>query len=345
MIRRSRALAAALLVAVLVTAGACSGSDSGKDDSTTKAGANGAEVKKVTYLTGFGAVGRDAFAWVAKEKGYFQEAGLDVDIQKGAGNTQNLTLIKSGQAQFAAMDFSGGEVLSGLGKFTDWRAVAAVHQQTLVSIMTTKDTGITKPSDLAGKKIATATGSVSELLFPAYAKLAGVDPKTVTMQGAQTTALNGLMAQRKVDALSTFLLSKKALETASKKEVVVMPYSDYLGDLFGNVIVAREELINSDKDEVKKFVGAILKGLQYSLDHPDEAAAILNKAEPTAKIPAAVAEINAMKPYTSPPNGAPLGYLDHERVVRSIAILQGNGLMPAGLTPDKVADFSFVAPS
>jgi NitT/TauT family transport system substrate-binding protein len=344
MIRRSRALAAVLLTAVLVTTSACSGSDK-KDGGTAAAGGKSGEVTKVSYVTGFGAVGRDAFAWVAKEKGYFQAAGLDVDIQKGAGNTQNLTLLKSGQVQFAAMDFSGATVLSGQGKFTNWRAVAAIHQQTLVSIMTTKDTGITKPTDLAGKKVATGSGTVSELLFPAYAKLAGLDPKTVTMQGVPPTALNGLMAQRKVDALSTFLLSKKALETASKKEVLVMPYSDYLGDLFGNVIVARDDVINTDKDLVKKFVGAMLQGLQYTLDHPDEAAAILNKAEPSAKIPAAVGEINAMKPYTSPPNGAPLGFLDQQRVARSIAVLQGNGLMPAGLTPDKVADFSFVTQS
>src|SRR4051794_23472715 len=164
MIRRSRVLAAALLTAVLVTASACSGSDK-KDGGATAASGKGGEATKVTYVTGFGAVGRDAFAWVAKEKGYFQAAGLDVDIQKGAGNTQNLTLIKSGQVQFAAMDFSGATVLSAVGKYTTWLAVAAIHQQRVVSIMTTKDTGIPKPTDLTGKKIATASGSVSELLF------------------------------------------------------------------------------------------------------------------------------------------------------------------------------------
>src|SRR4051794_18984058 len=212
--RRFSLLAAALLATVLVTGSACSSSS---DGGTKKAATNPTELTKVTYVTGFGAVGRDAFAWVAKEKGYFKEAGLDVDIQKGAGNTQNLTLIKAGQAQFAAMDFSGATVLAGQGKFTNWRAVAAVHQQTLVSIMTTKASGITKPADLTGKTIATAAGSVSELLFPAYAKLAGVDPAKVTMKGAQATALNGLMAGHQVDGLSTFLLSKKALETATKQ--------------------------------------------------------------------------------------------------------------------------------
>jgi NitT/TauT family transport system substrate-binding protein len=235
------------------------------------------------------------------------------------------------------MDFSGGEVLAGTGKFTDWRAVAAVHQQTLVSIMTTADTGITKPADLTGRTIATAKGSVSELLFPAYAKLAGFDPATVKIQGTQPTALNGLMATRQVDAISTFLLSEKALAAASKKPVTVMPYSDYLKNLYGNVIVTRASLLTTDRDLVRRFTDAALKGLQYSLDHPDEAAAILNKAEPTAAIPAAVSEIRAMKPYTDP-----VGKLNPQRVVDGIAELTNAGLMPAGLTPEKVADSSFV---
>lgn len=345
MIRRSRVLAATLLAAVLVTASACSSSDDSSSKTTGSNSGSSGELKKVTYVTAFGAVGRDSFAWVAKEKGYFKDAGLDVTIQKGAGNAQILGLIKGKQADFAALDFTGAEIQSGQNKFTNWRAIAAVHQQTLVSIMTTKDTNITKPTDLNGKTIATATASVSELLFPAYAKQAGLDPKTVKIQGAQPTALNSLMAQRKVDGLSTFLLSKKALETASKKEVVVLPYSEYLSDLFGNAIIARDDVIASDKDEVKKFTEAILKGLQYTLDNPQEAAEIMHKYEPTAAVPAAVGEINAMKPYVSPPNGAPLGHMDQERVARSIAVLQGNGLIPAGLTPDKVVDFSFVPAS
>jgi NitT/TauT family transport system substrate-binding protein len=338
MIRRSRALAV-LLATMLAAASGCS--SSGGSGSASPSG----KIDKVSYVTGFGAVGRDSFVWVAKEKGFFKEAGIEVDIQKGAGNVPNLTMLKSNQAQFAALDFTGAVILAGQGKFADWRAVAAVHQQTLVSIMTTADTGISTPKDLVGKTVATASGSVSELLFPAYAKLAGIDPKSVTIKGVQTTALNGLMAQRKVDALSTFLLSKKALETVSKKQVVVMPYSTYLSDFYGNAIITKPELISSNPDLVKRFVGAAMKGLQYTVDHPAEAAAILNKAEPTAAVPAAVGEIEAMKPYVPPPGGGPIGQMSQERVVRTIASLQGAGLMPAGLTPDKVVDFSFIKAS
>ncbi|MEV4350799.1 ABC transporter substrate-binding protein [Actinoplanes sp. NPDC049596] len=330
MIRR---IAMTALAAVLITVSGCGGNGDEQ--------AKGNDKDKVTYVTAFGAVGRDSFIWVAKEKGWFADAGIDVDIQKGAGNVQNLTMIKSGQAQFGALDFTGAEIQAGLGKFTDWRAVAAVHQQTLVSIMTTADTGIAQPTDLAGRTVATATGSVSELLFPAYAKLAGLDPSKVKIQGAQTTALNSLMAQRKVDALSTFLLSQKALETASKKQVVVLPYSKYLTDLFGNAVIAQEGLITSDRDLVARFVGAAMKGLQYTIDHPAEAADILHKAEPTATTAAAIGEIEAMKPYVSPP-GRPLGAFDPARVDAGIAELTRNGLMPAGLTADKVVDASFI---
>jgi NitT/TauT family transport system substrate-binding protein len=341
MFRPTRVLAAALLAGVVALAGACSSSDS--KASGTSSG--GKAKDKVTYVTAFGAVGRDAFIWVAKQKGYFADAGIDIDIQKGAAANANLEALKAGKAQFAALDFTGAELQDGLGKYTDWRAVAAIHQQTLVSIMTTADTGITRPTDLKGKTVATTTGSVNETLFPAYAKLAGLDPKTVKIQSVQAAALNGLMASRQVDALSAFLLSQKALETVSKKQVVVMPYSQYLSDLFGNAIITTPETIATKRDLVQRFVGAAMKGLQYTVNNPAEAADILHTAVPTAVVPAAVGEITAMKPYVTPANGAPIGHFDPARVERGLAVLQGAGLIPAGLTPDKVVDFSFIGAS
>ncbi|MEV0213612.1 ABC transporter substrate-binding protein [Micromonospora sp. ALFpr18c] len=334
MIARSRVLAAAVLAAALVAVGGCSGSDADPKDSK--------KVDKVAYVTAFGAVGRDAFAWVAKEKGYFDEVGIEVEIKEGSGNVPNLTALKSGQVQFGALDFTGAVIQAGKGEFTDWRAIAAVHQQTLVAVMTTKDTGISAPRDLAGKTMATGAGSVTELLFPAYARMAGLDPNSVKIQGAQTTALNGLMASRKVDALGTFLLSRGALATTAKKEVVVLPYSDYLGDLFGNAIITTPTLIQQNPDLVRRFTAAILKGLQYSVKNPQEAATILNKVKPTYPVAAGVGEIEAMAAYVSPAGGAPIGSMDEVRVTRSIAILQGAGVIPNGLTPAKIVDNSFI---
>ena len=88
MIKYFRALTLAVVAATLVTAAGCS---STKDNAPAPA-ANKAP-DKVTYVTAFGAVGRDAFAWVAQEKGYFADANLDVKIQLGAAVDQNLSAL------------------------------------------------------------------------------------------------------------------------------------------------------------------------------------------------------------------------------------------------------------
>src|SRR5436190_1190511 len=122
----------ALLVAVLATAliGSAAGCSSSKDEPVAASGS--AKPDKVTYLTAFGAVGRDAFAWVAQEKGYFKDAGLDVNIQLGAATGENLKGLAAGQAQFANLDLIGAWILAGKGDYKDFRTIAAIHQQTLV---------------------------------------------------------------------------------------------------------------------------------------------------------------------------------------------------------------------
>lgn len=58
-------------------------------------------VQPVTYLTNFGALGRDAYPYLALEEGFFDEAGLAVTIEPGTGTTGNLQGLLAGRAQFA----------------------------------------------------------------------------------------------------------------------------------------------------------------------------------------------------------------------------------------------------
>ncbi|GAA3451728.1 ABC transporter substrate-binding protein [Dactylosporangium matsuzakiense] len=327
-------LASALAVVLIGVAG-CS-SDSKSDP--TPAAQNKAP-DKVTYLTAFGAVGRDAFAWVAQEKGYFKEAGLDVDIQLGAATGENLKGLASGKAQFANLDLIGAWILAGKGEYKDFRAIAAIHQQTLVSIVALEGGGITAPKDLEGKKLGAATGSVNQLLFPGYAKLAGIDPTKIQWVNAQPAQLPALLAGGQVQALSTFLIGSKGIEKAAGgKKSVVLPYSKYLGDLYGNGIITTSKIAKENPDLAKRFRDASLKALKYTIEHPDDAAQILKKAQPAADVTAAIGEITLMTPYVT--SGSAIGVMDQERVARAIATLQASELIPAGLTPDSVVDFS-----
>ncbi|WP_433207194.1 ABC transporter substrate-binding protein [Dactylosporangium sp. CS-047395] len=310
-------------------------------DSEPESAAAGGEkaLDKVTYLTAFGAVGRDAFAFVAQEKGYFKEAGIDVTIQLGAATGENLKGLASGQAQFAQLDLIGAWILAGKGEYKDFRTIAAIHQQTLVSIVALDGSGISAPKDLEGKKLGAATGSVNQLLFPGYAKLAGIDATKIQWVNAQPAQLPALLAGGQVQALSTFLIGVKGIEKAAGgKKTVVLPYSKYLGDLYGNGLITTAKIAKENPELAKRFRDAALKGLQYTIDHPDEAAQILKKAQPAADVTAAVGEITLMKPYVT--SGSGLGVMEQERVARAIATLQASELIPAGLTPDSVVDFS-----
>jgi NitT/TauT family transport system substrate-binding protein len=330
--RRYRALLVAVLATALVGAAGCT-------SPKTEPAASEKKLDQVTYLTAFGAVGRDAFAWVAQEKGYFKESGLDVTIQLGAATGENLKGLAAGQAQFANLDLIGAWILAGKGDYKDFRTIAAIHQQSLVSIVTLEGSGITSPKDLEGKKVGAATGSVNQLLFPAYAKLAGIDATKVQWVNAQPPQLPALLAGGQVQALSTFLIGSKGIEKAAGgKKAVILPYSKYLGDLYGNGIITTAKIAKENPDLARRFRDASLKAVKYSIEHPDEAAQILKKAQPAADITAAVGEITLMTPYVS--SGAAIGAMDQERVARAIATLQAGGLIPAGLTPDAVVDFA-----
>jgi ABC-type nitrate/sulfonate/bicarbonate transport system substrate-binding protein len=131
--RLARTVAAVALATALALASGC-----GESDSDTGAGADAKALKKVTYLTSFGNFGRDAYAWVAKDKGFFEEAGFDVEIKPGQGTGGVIPAVVSGQAQFGPIDLTGGLLQMGSGQAKDFVAVAAIHQRTMAAIAATE---------------------------------------------------------------------------------------------------------------------------------------------------------------------------------------------------------------
>src|SRR3954463_4512572 len=116
-----RSVVAGALAVSLSAAAGCS--DDSKDDGDK---GTGQSLEKITYLTSFGTFGRDAYAYVAKEKGYFSDAGFDVDIKPGSGTGENIKQIVGGQIQFTPLDLTGLLLAAGAPKdpITGFAAVA-----------------------------------------------------------------------------------------------------------------------------------------------------------------------------------------------------------------------------
>jgi NitT/TauT family transport system substrate-binding protein len=336
-----RSVVAGALAVSLSAAAGCS------DDSDDKGGGNGsgASLEKITYLTSFGTFGRDSYAYVALEKGYFKDAGFDVEIKPGAGTATNVKTIIAGQATFTPIDLTGGLLsVGGKDKLTGFTAVAGIQQRTMAAIITLEGSGITAPKDLEGKTLADTPGSVVRNLFPTYAKLANVDEKKVTWQNGTPQTLMGTLASGKVAGIGQFVVGKPTVETVAKgKKAVVLPYSDYLQDLYGNVLITSSAYAKDNPEKVKKFTAALLKGLSDAIDNPADAGKTMQKYIQTANPQGVAAELTLMGPYVrSAAAGIPVGALDADRVARSIAILQGSGQIDPGLKPEQVISFDLV---
>jgi NitT/TauT family transport system substrate-binding protein len=333
---RRRSPTIALVTAAGVILGGCGGVES----------ASGGSVDRVTYVTAFGATGRDAFAWIAAKKGYFRAAGINVRIEPGQATGENLKALRSGRAQFVSLDLTGAMITAFAGRnagYQDFRAILAVQQHTLVSIMSLEGSGITTPRDLEGKTVAAAANSVNQLLFPGYARLAGVDARKVRWVAVQPGRLGDSLASGAADALSTFLIGRPTIEKATfearRQKVMVLPYSDYLPDLYGSAVIAPTDLIARKPGLVTRFRGALVKALKYTVAHPEEAGALLH-AKRRVAADTATAEIELMTPpVTATDGGGGVGVIDPARMTRAIAGLQRLGLIQPGARAEDVVDF------
>jgi NitT/TauT family transport system substrate-binding protein len=323
---------ALLAILLLGTSVACGG-----EPATSRGAA------KVTYLTSFSTFGRDTYAYVAQEKGFFAEAGLDVTINPGSGTVDVLKLVAGGRADFGVADLTG-TMITVAKEALPVTVVAAVHQRTVAAIVALDGGAIAKPADLVGRTIGDPPGSTIKLMFPLYAREVGIDPGTVRFVPAAPPALPQLLVSGQVDGIGQFVVGEPLIEAAAKgREAVVLPYGDVLPDLYGNVLVASRQSAG-DPELVRRFSGALFKGLRYAIDHPGEAGEILRQYQPTQNAEVAAAELELMAEYCEPDGfTGPLGAVEEGRVSAIIELLGEAGVIPEGaLSPDDLVRFDLV---
>ncbi|MCA2218420.1 ABC transporter substrate-binding protein [Jidongwangia harbinensis] len=331
------------LSAVGGTLAACSG------DQENASGSSNGNVDKVTYLTSFGNLGRDAYIHAAVHKNYFEEAGIEVNVQYGQAGDYNHSQLLAGRAQFASIDASGAIIRAGKAakpQDRDLRIVGVVHQLTLNSLATFEDKGFTSPRDLQGKTLGAVVGAAPRALFPAYARFAGIDEKTIKWIDATTQNSGSLLATNEVDGLVTQVPTKPGLEKlAGGRKVLMFPYSEFLSDLYGITIMTHKNVIEKNPDLVRRFNQAIMRGVKYAVNNPEEIGKVLRETDNTVDANQAAQELAILKPNTLPASGTPVGTFDEARMAKSINLLHELGLVPPGLAPADIADARFLPKS
>ena len=277
----------------------------------------------VTYSTSFGTFGRDAYAYVALEKGFFRKAGFDVKIVPGAGSVAVAQAVAAGSVDFGPADVAAVAVAKAESR-VPVKFLALIQQRTMAAFFALKSSGISKPSDLAGKTFADTPGSTVAVLLPLYAKRAGFNASSVKFIPSTPPALPQLLASKQVDAVGQFTVGVPAFRAATgNQEIVSLPYAKVVPGLVGLGLVASEKMIRDRPADVRKFTAALLKGEKWALDNPGAAGAILNKYVPLQNPTIAAQELRIMKFYAMSKDvrRRGLGLVDRSRFASTVSIV------------------------
>ena len=218
--------------------------------------------------------------YVAKERGYFADEGLDVEIHAPADAATILQTVAQGRDNFG-LNYEP-DVLLARSEGLPVVSVAALAQHPLYAIMTLKESGFTRPRDLAGKRIGHAGVPLERLLLDTVFKNDGV---TKGIDGVQFInvgydALTGLLAGQ-LDGISVYYTNQPVIAENQGRQSNIIKVVDYgVPDYYELVIVTSEDMIKNSPDVVERFLRAVTKGYKEAASNPQDAIQLMARSNP-----------------------------------------------------------------
>ncbi len=232
--------------------------------------------------------GPAALFLASSAKGYYKDAKLDVTIDAGNGSGGTVTRVASGSYDMGFADLAALMEFHANNPDAANKPVAVmmVYNNTPAAVMALKKTGITKPADLAGKKLGAPGFDAGRRAFPIFAKANGVG--AVTWVSMDPPLRETMLARGEVDAITGFsFTSLLNLEARGVKaeDIVTLPFGDYGVKLYGNVIIASPKLIKENPEAVRAFLKAFTKGAKEVVANPDQAIEYVKQRDGIINVP------------------------------------------------------------
>ena len=205
--------------------------------------------------------------YVTVEKGFFREAGLDVEFDYKF-ETDGVALVGAGEIPFAVV--SGEQVLLARAQGLPVKYVAAWYQQYPVSVVAKSEAEVIVPQDLKGKRIGLpGLFGANYVGLRALLNAGRLSESDVTLDSIGFNQVELMLAGAQ-DIIVGYAANEPIQLRAKGIPVTEIRVSEY-AQLAANGILASEKVIAEDPELVRAFVGAFLKGLRYTIDNPDEA--------------------------------------------------------------------------
>lgn len=222
----------------------------------------------------------DAFFLIGQEKGFYKKEGIELEILHSDGSSTCVKIIASGANDFGYA--SADTVLIGRIKGMPLKSIAMFHQTSPVSIFSLKETNITKPQDLIGKKLVSDISSMRHMQFKAFAQKNNIDINKITILPIKGEDFRYLL-NKTADAIPAFSYVGNALLRKKGIDINEMNLADYGVDIYGKCMFVHEAVLKEHPELVKRFLRATLRSWKYAIQHHKEAGGVLSRTHPELK--------------------------------------------------------------
>jgi NitT/TauT family transport system substrate-binding protein len=241
-----------------------------------------AQAPHVKLMLDFSIQGQQSPFVLAAEGGYFARAGVDVQVDRGYGSADAITKVASGAYDMAFADI--GALIQFNGRQADAKVVSVfqVYDSAPMLILSLKKSGITKPSDLAGKRVASPPAASSRVMFPLFAVANGLDPASVNWIAVTPQLRETLLVRGQTDATTALITDLAGLEHLgiAESDLNIMRFSDFGVALYGHCILTTPEFAARNPETVRKVVKGIADALKATIADPALAIAAIKKRDP-----------------------------------------------------------------
>jgi diguanylate cyclase (GGDEF)-like protein len=270
--------------------------------------------------------------YAAQAKGFYKEAGLDVNIIEGSPGKPALDAVLNGTAQYGISD---ADLLLAHMHGKPVVAMAAIFQHSPFIIISREDRNIHRLADLMGKSLM-LKHDLSAVQFDAMMLKAGLDPANVHFvphTGRLDELING-----KVDAIAAYSTNEPYRLRALGVEPAIISTTDYDVDFYGDTLFTSRSEIESHPERADAFLKATLKGWRYAFDNPEEIADLILRLpgvkQSGATQDSLLAEAKSMRPLVMP-DIVDMGHMNTERWSHIAQLLVRLKLAPDNYQPRK----------
>jgi putative hydroxymethylpyrimidine transport system substrate-binding protein len=325
---RLTGLAAALAAAATLGLGACGGGDDPSVGSASNPQPFSLELDWYVNPDHAG-------IYTALERGFFRQAGLDLDPQTPSDPSAPIKEVAAGRVDLAIS--YEPEVLLAADKGLDVEAVGAVVDSPLTSLISLPEAGIASAADLNGKTVGTAGIPYQSDYLETIMQTAGLSPSSAKEVNVGLNLLPALIGGR-VDAILGGFQNIEGVDLRLRGlDPRIVPVDQLGVPTYDElVLVARKSTVDEHPEAIRAFIDALARGTDYARAHPQEAANAVLSAGKGLDPMQTRAEVAATLPLLAPQQGRPYGYMDPSAWTAYAQWMAGHDLISSAPAPSAV---------